>query len=146
MKIASLIARLLLGLLFFVFGLNGFLHFIPAPMPSGLAGQFLSAVVASHFAYLIFAVQLIAGILLLTNQFVPLALVLLAAEIANILAFHITMQPAGLAPGLVAALLWLIVAYQARAALRPLFTNNALAVPRASMPLQQERAESITLH
>lgn len=87
MKIVALIARILLGLIFFVFGLNGFLHFIPATLPSGTAGQFLVALKASHYAYLVFAVQLIAGVLLLVNRFVPLAVVLLGAELANILVF-----------------------------------------------------------
>jgi putative oxidoreductase len=126
MKIVALVARLLLGLLFFVFGLNGFLHFIPASMPPGLAGQFFGVMFASHYAYLVFGVQFVGGVLLLANQFVPLALVLLGAVIVNILVFHITMQPAGLAPGVTAAILWLIVAYQVRTALRPMFTNKVV--------------------
>ena len=107
-----------------VFGLNGFLHFIPASMPTGPAGQFFNAMFVSHYAYLVFGVQLIAGALLLANRFVPLALILLGAEIANILVFHITMAPAGLAPVVVAAILWLIVVYDVRAALRPLFAKG----------------------
>jgi uncharacterized membrane protein YphA (DoxX/SURF4 family) len=124
MKIVTLVARLLLGLMFFVFGLNGFLHFIPASMPTGPAGQFFSAMFVSHYAYLVFGVQAIAGALLLANRFVPLAMILLGAEIANILVFHITMAPAGLAPIVVAAFLWLIVVYDVTAALRPLFTKG----------------------
>jgi putative oxidoreductase len=126
MKILALIARLLLGLMFVFFGLNGFLHFLPATMPAGLAGQFLSVLFASHYAYLVFAVQLIGGLLLWANRFVPLALVLLAAVIANILVYHITMQPAGIGPGLLAAILWLIVAYEFRAALKPLFVSKVV--------------------
>jgi len=112
-------------MMFFVFGLNGFLHFIPASMPTGPAGQFFSAMFVSHYAYLVFGVQLIAGALLLANRFVPLALILLGAEIANILVFHITMAPAGLAPVVVAAILWLIVVYNVRTVLRPLFTKGS---------------------
>ena len=126
MKTVVLIARLLLGLMFTVFGLNGFLHFIPAQMPAGPAGQFLGLLVASHYHYFVFSIQLIAGILLLIDQYVPLALVLLAAVIFNILAFHITMQPAGLPPGLLALVLWLIVAYWHRAAFAPLLASKTI--------------------
>ncbi|MGH9342882.1 MAG: hypothetical protein ACRD19_03865 [Terriglobia bacterium] len=125
MKVTTLIARTLLGLIFFIFGLNGFLHFIPGAMPSGLAGQFIGVLFASHYAYLVFSIQLIAGGLLLIGRFVPLALVLLGAEIANILMFHLTMNPAGIGPGLVAAILWLAVAYESRPALKPLFAARA---------------------
>jgi uncharacterized membrane protein YphA (DoxX/SURF4 family) len=110
MKIAALISRYLLGLIFTVFGLNGFLHFIPAPMPPGMAGQFLGVLFGSGYWVLVFAVQTIGGLLLLAGQFVPLTLALLGPVIANILAFHITMDPAGIAPGLLAAILWVVVA------------------------------------
>ena len=110
MKVASLVARYLLGLMFTVFGLNGFLQFIHQPPPSNpVALQFLVAVSGSHFAAFFFALQLIAGLLLLSGFYVPLALTLLAAEIYNILAFHITMAPAAIGPGLFAAILWLLV-------------------------------------
>ena len=115
MKIASLIARYLLGLMFTVFGLNGFFHFIPQPPPvNPLAIQFFTAISASHFASFFFAVQVVAGLLLLSGFFVPLALILLAAELYNILAFHLTLEP-GIAPGLVACLLWVLVFLQYRA-------------------------------
>ena len=81
MKIASLIARLLLGLIFLVFGLNGFLHFIPMPPPTGAAGQFFAALIATPYWMVIFAVQVIGGVLLLVNRFVPLALVVLGSVI-----------------------------------------------------------------
>jgi len=114
MKIASIIARYLLGLMFAVFGLNGFLHFIPQPPPTNpLALQFLGAVSASHFAAFFFAVQVLGGLLLLSGFFVPLGLTLLAAEIYNILAFHLTLSP-GIAPGLVACALWVVVFLQYR--------------------------------
>ena len=74
MKTTSLIARLLLGLIFVVFGLNGFLHFIPMPPPTGVAGQFFGAIFASRYWVVIFGVQIIGGLLLLINRFVPLAL------------------------------------------------------------------------
>ena len=109
MKITSVIARYLLGLMFTVFGLNGFFHFIPQPPPANpLAIQFFSAISVSHFAAFFFAVQLVAGLLLLSGFFVPLALILLAAELYNILAFHLTLSP-GIAPALVACVLWVLV-------------------------------------
>ena len=93
MKIVSITARYLLGLLFTVFCLNGFLHFIHQPPPSDpLALQFLVAVSASHFVAFFFAVQVVGGLLLLSGYFVPLALILLAAELYNILAFHLMFE------------------------------------------------------
>src|ERR1700694_4345489 len=76
MKIAILIARILLGLIFLVFGLNPFLHFLPAILPPGLAGQFLSVLIESHYVLFIGAIQLIGGALLLVNRYVPFALTL----------------------------------------------------------------------
>lgn len=115
MKIASIIARYLLGLMFTVFGLNGFLNFIHQPPPTNpLAMQFFVAISASHFASFFFAIQLIGGLMLLTGFFVPLALTLLAAEIYNILAFHLTLAPASIPPALVAVVLWVLVFLQYR--------------------------------
>jgi len=113
MKIVSIIARYLLGLMFTVFGLNGFLNFIHQPPPTNpLALQFFGAIIASHFAAFFFAGQILGGLLLLSGFFVPLALTLLAAELYNILAFHLTLAPASIAPGLVASVLWLLVFLQ----------------------------------
>jgi putative oxidoreductase len=110
MKTMSTIARYLLGLMFTVFGLNGFLNFIHQPPPANpLALQFFVAISSSHFAAFFFAVQVIAGLLLLSGFFVPLALTLLAAELYNILAFHLTFAPATIAPALVASVLWVLV-------------------------------------
>lgn len=115
MKIVSTIARYLLGLMFTVFGLNGFLHFIPQPPPTNpLAMQFFTVISSSHFSAFFLAVQVIGGLLLLAGYFVPLALTLLAAEIFNILAFHLTLAPAGIVPGLVASVLWVLVFLQYR--------------------------------
>jgi putative oxidoreductase len=95
--------------MFTVFGLNGFLNFIHQPPPSNpLAIQFFVAISSSHFAAFFFAVQLIGGLLLLSGFFVPLALTLLAAELYNILAFHLTLSP-GIAPALVACVLWVLI-------------------------------------
>ena len=122
MKIASTIARYLLGLMFTVFGLNGFLNFIHQPPPTNpLAIQFFIAVSASHFAAFFFAMQLIGGLLLLSGSFVPLALTILAAELYNILAFHLTLAPASIAPALLAAALWILVFLEYRASFKDIF-------------------------
>jgi putative oxidoreductase len=110
MKIASLISRLLLGLIFLAFGLNGFLHFIPMPPPTGVALQFFMAMIATHYWVVIFGVQVIGGVLLLVNRFVPLALVLVGPVIVNIFFFHMFMAPAGLPLAIVVVVLWVILA------------------------------------
>ena len=106
MKTTSIVARYLLGLMFTVFGLNGFLNFIHQPPPTNpLTIQFLVSVSQSHFATFFFTVQVLGGLLLLSGFFVPLALTLLAAELYNILAFHLTLAPASIPPALVASVL-----------------------------------------
>ena len=124
MKIASIVARYLLGLMFTVFGLNGFLNFIHQPPPANpLALQFFGAIIASHFAEFFFAVQFLGGLLLLSGFFVPLALTLLAAELYNILAFHLTLSP-GIAPGLVACVLWMLVFLQYRESFKGILSGK----------------------
>jgi uncharacterized membrane protein YphA (DoxX/SURF4 family) len=123
MKIASIVARYLLGLMFTVFGLNGFLSFIHQPPPTNpLAIQFLVSVSESHFAAFFFAIQLLGGLLLLSGVFVPLALTLLAAELYNILAFHLTLSPASIPPALVACVLWVLVFLQYRESFNGIFS------------------------
>ena len=124
MKIASLIARLLLGLVFLVFGLNGFLHFIKAPMPTGIAGQFIGAIFASGFWVVIFGVQVISGVLFLAGRFVPLALVLIGPMIVNILCFHALMGAPGLPLAIVVAALWAIVAIRNKQHLAGIFVQR----------------------
>lgn len=109
MKIATLIARILLGLLFLVFGLNGFLHFIPMQPPTGLAGQYMGALFLSHYLVVVFVLEAVGGLLLLINRYVPLALVLLGPVIVNIVLFHACLAPAGLPMALFAVALWLVV-------------------------------------
>jgi len=112
MKIVILTARLLLGLICVVFGLNGFLNFLSmGPMPTGLAGQFIGALILSHYFWVVAAVQVIGGALLLVNRFVPLGLVLLGPVIVNILLYHVFLNPAGIGLAIVVAILWLIVFY-----------------------------------
>ena len=128
MKIATLIARNLLGLMFVVFGLNGFLRFIPQPPPpAGLAMQYLTVLSASHYMVPVFVLQLIGGVLLLANRFVPIALVLLGPVIVNILLYHALMAPAGIVPGLVTLILWLLVFYGVRSAFAGVFAMQVKA-------------------
>ncbi|HEY3742238.1 MAG TPA: hypothetical protein VGL53_20445 [Bryobacteraceae bacterium] len=110
MQLASTIARYLLGIIFTLFGLNGFLHFIPqTPPDSPLAVQYLTVLTESHYMVLPFLIQLIGGLLLLANRYVPLALVLLAPILVNILLFHSLMDPPHIGPGLLATILWFVV-------------------------------------
>jgi len=109
MKIVTVIARILLGLLFLVFGLNGFLHFIPMQPPTGLAGQYMGALFLSHYLVVVFVLEAVGGLLLLINRYVPLALVLLGPVIVNIVLFHACLAPAGLPMALFAVALWLVV-------------------------------------
>ena len=112
MKIVILIARILLGLVFLVFGLNGFLNFLNmGPMPTGLAGQFMGALILSHYYWVVAALQIAGGVLLLVNRFVPLALVLLGPVIVNILCYHVFLNHAGAPPAIVVTVLWLIIFY-----------------------------------
>jgi uncharacterized membrane protein YphA (DoxX/SURF4 family) len=130
MKITSIIARYLLGLIFTVFGLNGFLNFIHQPPPTNpLTLQFLVSVSESHFAAFFFAIQVLGGLLLLSGYFVPLALTVLAAELYNILAFHLTLAPASIAPALVACVLWLLVFLQYRENFKGIFSAKPATQP-----------------
>jgi len=124
MKITIVIARFLLGLIFLVFGLNGFLHFIPSTLPSGMAGQFVGALAASNYLVVVFLLQLVSAILLLVNRHVPLALTLLAPIIVNILLFHILMAPSGLILAIVVTVLWIVVFLSVRSAFAGLFQQR----------------------
>jgi putative oxidoreductase len=128
MKTISLIARILLGLLFSVFGLNGFLHFLHSAMPTGLAGQYIGALSQSHFLTVVFILELIPGVLLLLNRYVPLALTVLAPIVVNILLYHVLMNPAGLPPAIVASILWILVAQNVRVAFVGLFRPRTSAL------------------
>jgi uncharacterized membrane protein YphA (DoxX/SURF4 family) len=115
MKIATIIIRVLLGLMFVVFGSNFFLHFIPMPPPPpGLAGDYVKVFAASGYMYVVGALQLLSGLLLLIGRFVPLALTILAAIIFNILVFHVLMAPEGIAMGVVVAVLEIFLVWSYR--------------------------------
>ena len=122
MRIAALIARILLGIVFLVLGLNGFLHFIPmGPLPEGPAGQFMNALIASHYTVPVFLLQLVSAVLFLINRYVPLALTLIGPVIVNIFLFHVLMAPAGLPLAFLVVILWLVVAFSVRSAFAGIF-------------------------
>ena len=115
MKILTIIARILLGLIFVLFGSNGFLHFLPMPpLPQGVTGEYLHAFFASGYVYVISGFQVAGGLLLLIGRFVPLGLTILAAIIVNIWAFHLLMAPEGLPPAVVATILELFLVWSYR--------------------------------
>ena len=126
MRIVTLIARIFLGLLFVVFGLNGFLNFLDmGPPPAGLAGQFIGALFVSHYYWVIAALQVAGGALLLVNRFVPLALVLLGPIIVNIICYHVFLHPSGAALAAVVTILWFIVFYAKRQYFSGIFAQRA---------------------
>ena len=124
MRTVSVIARYLAGVIFLVMGLNGFLNFIPLPPPGGIAGQFMGVLYVSHYLWVIFAFQVIAGVLLLANRYVPLAVAVLAPMIVNILAFHTLMAPSGLPLALFVAGLWTLIFIDVRPAFSGLFQSR----------------------
>lgn len=126
MKIAVIIARILLGLIFVVFGANGLHPFIPmGPMPTGLAGQFLAVFFQSHWVMFISAVELVGGLLLLVNRYVPLGLTLLGPVIVNILLYHLLLNSAGAAGAVVVTILWFFLFYRYRQNFSGLFVQQA---------------------
>jgi putative oxidoreductase len=98
--------------------------FIPFPPPPGTAGQFMDALYVSHYLWVIFAFQVIAGVLLLVNRYVLLAVALLAPVIVNILTFHALMAPSGLPLALFVAVLWAVIFIDVRPAFSGLFQSR----------------------
>ncbi len=121
MKILTNISRFLLGFIFLVFGLNGFLHFIPMPPPSGVAGQFLGAMFVSKYLLVVSGLQVISGALLLVNRYVPLALTILGPIIVNILLFHALMSPVGIGLAIFVTIFWGVVFVSLRSAFAGIF-------------------------
>ncbi len=127
MRMALLIARVLLGLAFAAAGASGFFLVAkggPPPLP-GLAGEFQKVYFESRWVLFVDGVMVIAGVLLLINRYVALSLVLLAAVLANILVFHLLMAPGTIFPGLVLTVLWCVVASRHRRALLPLLSARS---------------------
>lgn len=115
--------RILLGLLFTITGLNGFLNFLPqpkTPMPEGAAALAGALMKSGYLFPLVMATQLVSGVLLLVNRFVPLALALLAPVVINIVAFHAFLAPSGLGIAIVVLALEIYLAWAYRKAYRPM--------------------------
>jgi uncharacterized membrane protein YphA (DoxX/SURF4 family) len=141
------IARILLGLVFFVFGLNGFLHFLPQPPVSGNAGIFLGGLLATgYFFPLLKGVEVLTGALLLANRFVPLSLAVLAPIVVNIVAFHAVLAPSGMPVAILVLALEVYLAWAYRAAYRPMLQGqvapSAAAAPDAARPVGQYSANA----
>jgi hypothetical protein len=132
---AKTAVRLALGAIFTVFGLNGFLHFIPQPPPSGLAAVFVGGLGASgYFFPLLKGTEVLVGLALLSNRFVPLALTVLAPIVVNIVAFHAFLAPTGMALPLAIVALGLYLAYTERAVFAPLLQAKSNEPVPASSP------------
>lgn len=132
MKTTTIIVRSLLGLIFTVFGANMFLHFIQMPPPpEGPARDFMTALYVSHFLYVVGALQVAGGLLLLTGRWVPLGLTLVGPVIVNILSFHVLMAPAGLPLALVVTVLSLFLVWRYR--------GNFAGLVRPPQPARREQ-------
>jgi putative oxidoreductase len=126
MKVVVLICRILLGLVFLVFGFDKFFHFMGNPqLPAGPAGQFMGALFVTKYIYFVGLCEVIPGILLLINRYVPLALVIVGPVIVNILLVGILMYQMALGSGIVVALLWFVVFWSQRAAFFGIFQAKA---------------------
>jgi putative oxidoreductase len=110
-KIAVLIARILLGLIFTVFGLNGFLHFLPMQLPPGDAGAMSALMFKYGWITFLSALYVIAGVLLLIGRYIGIALTILGPIIVVILLFHITLAPQSIGMGLFVAALAIFLIY-----------------------------------
>ena len=127
------IARYLLGLTFFVFGLNGFLHFLPQPPMSGPPASFAGALLATGYMFpLLKGTEVIASVLLLSNRYVPLALAVLAPVLINIISFHAFLAPGGLALPIVLLVAELYLARSYKDAFAPML--HAQNAPHTSPP------------
>jgi uncharacterized membrane protein YphA (DoxX/SURF4 family) len=123
---AALGARLLIGLVFFMFGIDGFFHFTPFPPMSGPPADFAAAMIAAGYLFpFVHGTEVVAGALLLSGRFVPLALTVMAPVVLNILAFHAFLAPSGLPFPLIIAALGVFLAWSYRSAFRPLLRASA---------------------
>ncbi len=131
MKIVALIARILLGLIFLVFGLNIFLQFLPMPPnPPGPMGQFAGAMFVTHYIHVVGFFEVVPAILLLINRYVPLGLTLLGPVIFNIILTHVLMAPSGIPIAGLVTLLWFLVFWTHRSAFSGIFQAR---VPESRM-------------
>jgi uncharacterized membrane protein YphA (DoxX/SURF4 family) len=127
MKYIPLVSRLLLGLIFFVFGLNNILHFIKLPPPTGDALTWMGILGTHGYLTFVGVVMVIGGLLLLVGRFVPLALTLLAPVIVNILLYHALLWPHGAVPAIIAAVLEIVLLIAYHRSFAPLFVPDPTA-------------------
>lgn len=128
MRIVGIVARILLGLVFLVFGLDKFVQFIPqGPMPPGAAGQFMGVLFSTRYIWVVGAFEAVGGFLLLINRYVPLALCLLAPVIVNILVVGVLLTHMALGSGIVVAILWILVYTRVRSAFAGLYQMRMAA-------------------
>jgi putative oxidoreductase len=125
MKILILVARILLGLTFFIFGLNKIVTFIHMPMPTGDAGAMMTLMFMHGWLRLYGTAEAACGLMLLAGRFVPLALTILAGIGLNILLFHLTLEPGGIYLPLFLAILEVILVFAYREYFRGIFTGKA---------------------
>ncbi|HEY1662324.1 MAG TPA: DoxX family protein [Verrucomicrobiae bacterium] len=114
MKILTIIARVLLGLVFVVFGSNKFLHFLPMPPMQGPGAAFMGAMFETHYLYVVATCEVAGGLLLLIGRYVPLGLTLVGPVVVNILCFHTFMDHSGLPIALVVSALALFLLWSYR--------------------------------
>lgn len=113
MRIVTIIARILLGLVFVVFGFNGFFHFIHMPPPTNpMAVQFFTALATTGYIQVVFLLQILGGLLVLFGFFVPLGLTILCPIIVNIFLTHVCMAPDGLPLAIIVSLLALFLIWR----------------------------------
>ena len=126
-KWAPAIVRVLLGVMFLIFGLNGFLNFIPTPkdIPPDILSV-MGGLMKAGYMTVVSAAEVLAAIMLLTNRFVPLALAFLAPIVVGILTFHLAMARATIGPGIVVLAMELYLAWSYRAAFRPMLMAKSL--------------------
>ena len=123
---ATLGIRLLLGLIFTVFGLNGFFNFLPPPEVNEGAGAFLGALAATGYMFpAIKLVEVVGGVLLLANFMVPFALTILAPIVVNIALFHIVLDTAGLPVALAVLVFEIFLAWAYRGSFRGVLAAKA---------------------
>ena len=122
---STTVARVLLGLIYLVFGLNFFLHFLPNSAPQGKAASFVTGLFQSDYFFpFMKAVEVVAGLLLILRFYVPLLLVILMPISLNILLFHIFLAPSGIGFSVLIIALQLFLAWQYRDSYKGLFVGK----------------------
>jgi len=128
MRIVTMVSRLLLGALMVFAGANHMFNFLPKqPLPPGVAGQFLGAMIATGFLAFVGACEVIAGLLLLINRFVPLGLTVLGPIILNIIVLDLLIAPKALPVAAVITILWILVAWTVRSVFLPFLRQRVEA-------------------